>query len=108
MIMVPAVTGQMGVLPGHVPSIAELKPVHDGDAVTRYFVSSGFGFVHANSVLDVCAVEAAPLDRIDPDEVRKRLAEYSSKLAAATTDAEVSDAQIRVEMHSALSQALGL
>eukprot|EP00850_Spirogloea_muscicola_P023192 SM000336S12815 [mRNA] locus=s336:27374:27906:- [translate_table: standard] len=112
MIMVPAVTGQMGVLPGHVPSIAELKPgvlsVHDGDAVTRYFVSSGFAFVHANSVLDVCAVEAAPLDHIDPDEVRKRLADYSSKLAAATTDAEVADAQIGVEVHSALSQALGL
>lgn len=66
-MIVPATSGQMGVLPGHVPSIAELKPgvlsVFDSGIETKYFVASGFAFVHPNSVLDVCAVEAVPLDR---------------------------------------------
>jgi F0F1-type ATP synthase epsilon subunit len=41
--------------------------------VKRYFVSSGFAFVHTNSVADIVAVEAVPLDRLDPEEVRKEV-----------------------------------
>uniref|UniRef100_A0A5B7AUM4 ATP synthase F1 complex delta/epsilon subunit N-terminal domain-containing protein n=1 Tax=Davidia involucrata TaxID=16924 RepID=A0A5B7AUM4_DAVIN len=52
MVIVPATTGQMGVLPGHVATIAELKPgllsVHEGNEVTKYFVSSGFALIHAS------------------------------------------------------------
>jgi F-type H+-transporting ATPase subunit delta len=61
----------MGVLPGHVPTIAELKPgilsVIDGTEVKQYFVSSGFAFVHANSVTDIVAIEAVPLDSFYTD-----------------------------------------
>ena len=51
----------MGVLPGHVPTIAELQPglltVFEGAEEKKFFVSSGFAFIHSNSVLDVVAVE---------------------------------------------------
>jgi F-type H+-transporting ATPase subunit delta len=110
MIIIPATTGQMGVLPGHVATIAELKPgvvsVHEGNDVTKYFVSSGFAFIHANSYADVIAVEAVPIDQIDPNLVQKGLAEFTQKLSSASTDLEKAEAQIGVELHSALNFAL--
>ncbi|RRT39546.1 hypothetical protein B296_00051051 [Ensete ventricosum] len=110
MVIVPATTGQMGVLPGHVATIAELKPgvlsVHEGNEVTKYFVSSGFAFIHANSVTDIVAVEAVPVDRIDPSLVQKGLADFTQKLNSASTDLEKAEAQIGVDVHSALNAAL--
>ncbi len=111
-VIVPATSGQMGVLPGHVPTIAELKPgilsVHDGTDVKQYFVSSGFAFVHANSVADIVAIEAVPLDRLDPDEIRRGVQEYTQKMNSAKDDLEKAEAQIGVEVHSALQFALGI
>ncbi|RRT52481.1 hypothetical protein B296_00013569, partial [Ensete ventricosum] len=101
---------QMGVLPGHVATIAELKPgllsVHEGSEVTKYFVSSGFAFVHANSITDIVAVEAVPVDHIDPSLVQKGLADFTQKLNSATTDFEKAEAQIGIDVHSALNAAL--
>ncbi|KAF5198106.1 ATP synthase subunit delta' protein [Thalictrum thalictroides] len=109
-VIIPATTGQMGVLPGHVATIAELKPgvfsVHDGNEITKYFVSSGFAFIHANSVADVVAIEAVPLEQIDPSLVQKGLAEFTQKLSSASTDLEKAEAQIGVDVHSALNSAL--
>lgn len=110
MVIIPATTGQMGVLPGHVATIAELKPgvlsVHEGNEVAKYFISSGFAFIHANSYADVIAVEAVPIDRIDPNLVQKGLAEFTQKLSSASTDLEKAEAQIGVDVHSALNAAL--
>ncbi|OWM88310.1 ATP synthase subunit delta', mitochondrial [Punica granatum] len=110
MVIIPATTGQMGVLPGHVPTIAELKPgilsVHEGNDVTKYFLSSGFAFIHANSVADIIAVEAVPVDRIDQNSVQKGLAEFTQKVNSASTDLEKAEAQIGVDVHSALNSAL--
>lgn len=110
MVIIPASTGQMGVLPGHVATISELKPgvmsVHEGNEVTKYFVSSGFAFIHANSYADIIAVEAMPIDQIDPALVQKGLSEFTQKLNSATTDLEKAEAQIGVDVHSALNSAL--
>ncbi|XP_043716946.1 ATP synthase subunit delta', mitochondrial-like [Telopea speciosissima] len=110
MVIIPATTGQMGVLPGHVATISELKPgvlsVHEGNEVTKYFISSGFAFIHANSFADIIAVEAVPIDRIDPNLVQKGLAEFTQKLSTANTDLEKAEAQIGVDVHSALNSAL--
>ncbi|KAK8997899.1 hypothetical protein V6N11_012435 [Hibiscus sabdariffa] len=110
MVIVPATTGQMGVLPGHVATIAELKPgvlsVHEGTEVTKYFVSSGFVFIHANSFADIIAVEAVPLDQLDANLVQKGLADFTSKLSSGTTDLEKAEAQIGIDVHSALNSAL--
>ncbi|KAL5799077.1 hypothetical protein ACOSQ2_003897 [Xanthoceras sorbifolium] len=110
MVIIPATTGNMGVLPGHVPTIAELKPgvmsVHEGNDVTKYFISSGFAYIHANSYADIIAVEAVPLDRIDASLVQKGLAEFTQKLSSASSDLEKAEAQIGVDVHSALNFAL--
>ncbi|TYH26134.1 hypothetical protein ES288_A03G226300v1 [Gossypium darwinii] len=85
MVIVPATTGQMGVLPGHVATIAEFKPgvlsVHEGSETTKYFVSSGFVFIHANSFADIITVKAVPLDRINANLVQKRLVDFTQKLS---------------------------
>eukprot|EP00494_Astrolonche_serrata_P014055 UN14184 len=47
--------------------------VHEGNDVTKYFVSSGFAFIHANSIADVVAVEAVPLIRLTKAWSRKVL-----------------------------------
>lgn len=117
LVLLPATTGDFGVMPGHVPTVAQLRPgvvsVHnelDKD-VSKYFVSGGFAFVHADSSTDVCAVEAVPLADIDPDAVRAGLAEYTGKLAALqgkADDYEIAAAQAGVEVYSALNAALGL
>ncbi|KAI3940412.1 hypothetical protein MKW98_024819 [Papaver atlanticum] len=108
-VIIPATTGVMGVLPGHVATIAELKPgvlsVVEGNETTKYFISSGFAFIHANSYADIVAVEALPLDQIDPAEVTKGLAEFTQKVSSATTDLEKAEAQIGVDVHSALNAA---
>eukprot|EP00245_Coleochaete_scutata_P007451 TRINITY_DN22866_c0_g1_i1.p1 TRINITY_DN22866_c0_g1~~TRINITY_DN22866_c0_g1_i1.p1 ORF type:complete len:200 (-),score=47.10 TRINITY_DN22866_c0_g1_i1:913-1512(-) len=112
MVIIPSTSGQMGVLPGHVPTVAQLKPgimsVHEGTDVKTYFVSSGFAFIHPNSVADICAVEAVPLEDLDPEAVKAGVATYAQKLATATTELEQAEAQIGVEVHSAMSAALGL
>ncbi|KAI4302848.1 hypothetical protein MLD38_038547 [Melastoma candidum] len=110
MVIIPATTGQMGVLPGHVATIAELKPgvlsVHEGNDVKKYFVSSGFAFIHANSYADIIAVEAVPVDQIDSAAVQKGLADFTQKLNTATTDLEKAEAQIGIDVHSALNAAI--
>ncbi|XP_071705937.1 ATP synthase subunit delta', mitochondrial-like [Rutidosis leptorrhynchoides] len=110
MVIVPATTGQMGILPGHVPTIAELKPgllsVHEGNDIKKYFISSGFAFVHSNSYADILAVEAIPIDRIDSQQVQKGLTEFTQKLSSASTDLDKAEAQIGVDVHSALNSAL--
>ncbi|KAE8691963.1 ATP synthase subunit delta' [Hibiscus syriacus] len=71
----------MGALPGHVATIAELKPgvlsVHKGNETTKYFVSSGFVFIHVDSFADLIAVEATPLDQTDANLVQKGLLEFT-------------------------------
>lgn len=117
LVLVPAVTGDFGVMPGHVPTVAQLRPgvvtVHKelDKSVEKYFVSSGFAFVHDNSTADICAVESVKLEDLDPEAVRAGLAEYNAKLAASQAkgdDYETAAAQIGVEVYSAMSSALGL
>ncbi|KAL0429420.1 UNVERIFIED_CONTAM: ATP synthase subunit delta', mitochondrial [Sesamum radiatum] len=110
MVIVPATTGQMGILPGHVASISELKAgllsIHEGNEVTKYFISSGFVFVHSNSVTDIIAIEAVPIEQVDPDSVQKYLKEFTQKLSAASTDLEKAEAQIGLDVLSTLDSSL--
>lgn len=110
MVIVPATSGMMGVLPGHVSTIAQLKPgvlsVHDGADVKKYIVSSGFAFVHPNSVTDILAVEAVLAEELDIEAARKGLADYTTKLNSATTDLAKAEAQIAIEVYGTLVAAL--
>ena len=87
MAWIPAVSGDFGVMPGHVPTVAQLRPgivaIHselDKD-VTKYFVSGGFAVAHEDSTVDITVVEAAKLEDLDPSAVKAGLAEYTARCA---------------------------
>jgi F-type H+-transporting ATPase subunit delta len=111
MVLVPATTGDFGVLPGHVPTVSQLRPgvvsVHVSDKdVQRYFVSGGFCFVHADSTTDICAVEAVPVEQLDPEAVKKGLAEHQAKFVNAKDDVEKAHAQIGIDCCNAMVSAI--
>jgi len=109
MVVFPAATGMMGVLPQHVPTVAQLKPgvvtvVEDGKE-DKYFVSSGFAFVTKERT-DILAVEAVRLEDLDKEAVQRGLSECESAVNSASDPVSQAVAQIGVEVHSAMKSAL--
>jgi len=69
MVVVPGGEGDFGVLPGHAPMIATVRPgvvdIHNGGKVTeRIFIAGGFAEV-SEERCTVLADEAVPLDELD-------------------------------------------
>ena len=89
LVLLPAVTGDFGVMPGHVPTVAQLRPgvvtIHKelDKQVEKLFVSSGFAFVHPNSTADVVAIEAVKIDELDPEAIRAGLQVRSLSVSIA-------------------------
>jgi len=112
MVILPSSDGQFGVMPNHVPTIAELKPglvsiqEEVGGPLIKYFISGGFASMTDASKLNVTVLEAVSLDDVDPEAVKTGLAQYSAAYASATEDVAKSEAEIGVEVYSALSYAI--
>ncbi len=97
MVVVPGVEGDFGVLPGHAPVISQVRPgiidIHgDGKVSKRIFVAGGFAEV-TQVRCTVLAVEAYPLEDIDPAQAEERLA--AARAAVDGADDEDSGAQTR-------------
>lgn len=111
MVLVPASSGVMGILPRHAPTVAQLRPgvveVHADGAKEKYFVSSGFAFVHKERT-DVCAVAAAPLADLDAAAVTQGVADAQAAMAAAKNDTEKAEAQIGLDTYTAMRSALAM
>lgn len=111
---IPTATGYFGVKAEHVPTIAQLAPgvvtVHasgaDKDPIRKYFVSSGFAFSQGASV-DICAVEAVPLDQLDPEAIREGLKAAQDKLGAKADEYEAAVAQVQIDTYQAMARAIG-
>ena len=85
MVVVPGAEGDLGVLPGHSPLIAEVRPGvidirHRGEITEQIFVSGGFCEVSPNRCT-VLAEEAIPIIEID-----KAVAEQRLRLAKEADD----------------------
>ena len=83
MVVVPGAEGDIGVLPGHSPLIATVRPgiidIHDGGKVRdRIFVGGGFAEVSAERCT-VLAEEATLVDEIDRAAAEARLNEAKEK-----------------------------
>ena len=111
MVNLPAASGDMGVTPGHLPIIAQLRPGvvevrKDADKEgEKFFVSGGWAFVHRNSTMDVVAVEGVKVSDIDHDRVRTLLAEATQKAADAKDEMERAAALVGQEVYSEMSAA---
>jgi F-type H+-transporting ATPase subunit epsilon len=77
MVVVPGAEGDLGVLPGHSPLIAEVRPgvidIHEGGKVDeRIFIAGGFCEISAERCT-VLAEEAMPVGEIDKAAAEERL-----------------------------------
>lgn len=62
--------------------------------------------MHGNNTLTVNAVEAYPLDKFSPENIRAGLAEAKNVLGSSAPEAEKAEARIEVEVFEALQAAL--
>jgi F-type H+-transporting ATPase subunit delta len=110
-IDVPTFSGNFGILPAHVPTLAVLKPgvvtVSEEDGATKkFFVSSGSVTVNDDSSVQLLAEEAHPVDRLDPAAVREGISKAQHELTAASSEVAKAQAQIALECFEALQKAL--
>ncbi|EGG16313.1 ATP synthase F1 delta [Cavenderia fasciculata] len=113
MITLPGAKSVMGVLKHHVPNIAELKPgvvaiQHDANTTENYFISGGFAFINPDASCYVNAVEAVPLDQIDPTEVKNGLQKYTQLYNEAVDEKDKAIALIGLETHQHMAHAVGV
>ncbi|MCP5372158.1 MAG: ATP synthase F1 subunit epsilon [Hyphomicrobiales bacterium] len=89
MVVVPGGEGDFGVLPGHAPMIATVRPgvvdIHMGGKVTeRIFIAGGFAEV-SEERCTVLADEAIPLQELNAADARADL-EAATKAAEKAAD----------------------
>ena len=112
MVIVPGLEGFFGLMPGHVPTIAELKPgvvsVQEtvGGPLKKFFVPGGFATINADSVCNLTTLEAVEIDDLDEEAVKTGLAQYQAAYAAATEDMDKTEAEIGVDCYQAMAYAI--
>lgn len=96
MVTLPAVEGEMGVYPQHVPLLTQIVP---GEIVARkdgqdYFLAIGEGFVEVTgdhvSILADMAIRAENIDEVKAEEARRRA---EARLAEQLDDEEAATVQ---------------
>jgi F-type H+-transporting ATPase subunit epsilon len=98
-VQVPSVAGELGVLPGHVPLLAALKPgilsYRDGGQMIKAAVGGGYVEVTAARV-QLIAEFFLKKDQIDLEAAQRDLAEAETRLKQTTAkidDVEYQEAQ---------------
>jgi len=109
-VVVPAVNGQLGILPRHAPLMAALGKgvlkIRSGDRKTYYAVFGGFVQVKDNRLIMLVDKAASGAD-IDPAKAEEEVAVLETKLQAGDTKGEkwkklVKDLDAaRVRLHAA-------
>lgn len=111
MVVVPGTEGDFGVLAGHAPMIATVRPgvidVYEGDRVVdRVFVAGGFAEV-TETRCTVLAEEAEALSGIDRAAVEKAIKDLSEDLDDAASDSDKSAVEAKLGVARAKLEALG-
>jgi F-type H+-transporting ATPase subunit epsilon len=111
MVVVPGTEGDFGVLAGHAPMIATVRPgvidVYEGDRVVdRVFVAGGFAEV-TETRCTVLAEEAEALSGIDRAAVEKAIKDLSEDLDDATSDSDKTAVEAKLGVARAKLEALG-
>ncbi|MGD9537385.1 MAG: F0F1 ATP synthase subunit epsilon [Alphaproteobacteria bacterium] len=113
MVVVPGSEGEFGVLPGHSPLISAVRPgiveVYEYPAIkskARFFVAGGFAEVTGERCT-VLSNEAMPVEEIDKEAARERLAEAELALRDAQSDAEKAKAEAEIAVVRAMIEASG-
>lgn len=92
MVVIPGTEGDFGVLYGHQPLVALVRPgileiESEGAATRRIFVAGGFAEV-TNERCAVLTEDAVPVEDLKRGDVETRIKEAEDALAATTSDAD--------------------
>ncbi|KAF9918458.1 delta subunit of the central stalk of mitochondrial F1F0 ATP synthase, atp16 [Lobosporangium transversale] len=109
-VNIAAVSGDMGILASHVPSIEQLRPglveVLEATGSKKFFVSGGFATMNPDSSLNINAIEAFPVEDFSSEAVRHNLAEAQRLSNSGATEEERIAAKIEVEVLESLQATL--
>jgi len=107
---VPGEQGEFGVLAGHAPYIATLKPgvltIYANGGPQRIVVRGGLAEMGPTG-LTVLAEQAVPAAEIDRDMIAQAIKDTEEDLADADNDASRDKARTRLEQLMTLNAALG-
>ena len=108
-VVLPALEGEMGVLPGHMPFLVQLKPgevrVTEGAKITRFAVSGGFAEIKDDRV-SLFAETAEMAEQIDAERARQALEKAKAEtvkrdmdpMQLAAAEAAIRRAQVRLRV----------
>ena len=108
-VVVPGTEGEFGVLAGHAPLVAMLRPGILrilGTEEQRILVFGGFAEVSPGG-LTVLADKAMPVEDADADVIASEIQDTEEALADATDDARRDKLRTRLEQLKAVQAALG-
>lgn len=108
-VVVPGTEGEFGVLAGHAPLIAMLKPgilKILGPQEQRIMVVGGFAEVNPDG-LTVLADRAVPVDELDPAVLAGEIKDAEEDVADAKDDAARDKLQLKLDQLRAVQAALG-
>jgi F-type H+-transporting ATPase subunit epsilon len=109
-VTAPSAQGEFGVLPGHLPMVAALRPgivsYKQGSEMKKVAVGAGFAEAGQNKLL-ILSDEYAERQNIDPVVVRKDLTELQPKLEKVLSAMEMT-AELEAEKKSLIEQENGL
>ena len=108
-VNISAERGDMGILADHVPIVEQLKPgivevMREGREKSRFFVAGGFAVVQPGSVLELSAIEAWPVDALNPMAIQRGLSEAAA--VAGGSEKEKARAEVVREVYLAMQQAI--
>jgi F-type H+-transporting ATPase subunit epsilon len=107
---VPGAEGDFGVLAGHAPLIAALRPgiltIREAGGAKRLFVRDGFAEVNASG-LTVLAEFAVSVDELDSGEIQKEIEAAETRLAEAKEGHARDKAAERVDQLKQVRAQLG-
>ena len=107
---VPGEEGDFGVLAGHAPYIATLKPgvltIYGEGAPKAIVVRGGFAEVNPEGLI-VLAEQAIPVEGLDPAAITQAIRDTEEDLADAKDDAARDKARERLAQLDLLKTALG-
>jgi len=108
-VVVPGTEGEFGVLAGHAPLVAMLKPgilKVLGANEQRVMVVGGFAEVNPDG-LTVLADRAVPVDELDPAVLAGEIKDAEEDVADSKDDASRDKLQLKLDQLRAVQAALG-
>lgn len=109
-VVVPGADGDFGVLAGHAPFVAALRPgfltIHAGGSPKRMYVRGGFAEI-SGGALTVLAEEAVAVEDLDSGIIDAAIKANEDDLAAAKDDAAKLKASERIDQLKAVKAMLG-